>query len=263
MLLRIASDLHLEINPNFMLPVMDNEKDTTLILAGDIVTMTKLENAKAFFADVCARFKTVLYVFGNHEFWRVRLNTAMGHFMNAIGNNYKNLIVTTDGHAVVDGNVKFIMATLWTGWNHPQEVLAISNQHSMSYCRQEMGDFFIIGDNNGNMFTPLKSKALHEKHLEFIVNELELQNYDKVVVVTHHGTSIKSIHPKYYRHPLNPAFSSDYSSLWNQYKPDLLIHGHCHNNFDYMENEKTRLICNPHGYPGENPNFCPEFVVEI
>ena len=44
----------------------------------------------------------------------------------------------------------------------------------------------------------------------------------------------------------------------------LWIHGHVHNNFDYMIGD-TRVICNPRGYEmyQENFEFKPDFEVDI
>jgi Icc-related predicted phosphoesterase len=44
--------------------------------------------------------------------------------------------------------------------------------------------------------------------------------------------------------------------------PRLWIHGHTHTSFDYMIGD-TRVVANPHGYPGENEEFNPSVIVEI
>lgn len=265
---RICSDLHLELNSSkenpFILPHMDEDKETILILAGDICVINDLTLAIPFFADVCMRFKHIFYVFGNHEFYRSKMDEVYNKFYNQIAKYYYNLTVSSLDPVVTKiGNYKFILATMWTGWNHPQQVLHTSNEYSMFYCKKSMGDFFVIKDRDGQIFTPQKSKEIHQEHIKFIEKELQMRDYDKSIVITHHAPSLKSIHTRYFRDPLNPAFSSDLSSFWEKYKPDLLVHGHCHNSFNYMENEKTQVICNPKGYGGENPNFYPYLKIEL
>jgi Icc-related predicted phosphoesterase len=44
--------------------------------------------------------------------------------------------------------------------------------------------------------------------------------------------------------------------------PALWLHGHIHANRDYQVGS-TRVVCNPRGYPGENADFDPRFIVEL
>lgn len=263
MKIRIVSDLHLEINDGFALPRMEGEKDMVLILAGDICTIFGIRNFAEFFADACVRHRRVLYVFGNHEFYKGKMGLAEQNFYEAVAKHNLNLTFTSIGTAVIIDDIKFIMATLWTDWNHPQNILHTSNEFSMKYCQRSMGDFFIIKDADGHTLTPEKTKVLHAEQLTFIEKELKRKETEKVVVITHHAPSLRSIHGRFWKDPLNPAFTSNLRKIWEEYKPNLLIHGHTHDGFDYMENDFTRLICNPKGYGMENPQFNPKKVVEI
>jgi hypothetical protein len=38
------------------------------------------------------------------------------------------------------------------------------------------------------------------------------------------------------------------------------VHGHTHSPFDYQVGA-TRIVCNPKGYSGENPNFDPALTI--
>jgi hypothetical protein len=63
--------------------------------------------------------------------------------------------------------------------------------------------------------------------------------------------------------PMSPAFSSDLEALMMRYQPDLWIHGHTHDSFDYQIG-RTRVICNPAGYSYEpNPEFKWDLVVDL
>lgn len=263
MKIRIVNDLHLEISPDFRLPIVADEANTVLVLAGDICRIDKLASYTEFFADVCSRFYYVLYVFGNHEFYRNKMGEAEITFKKVVADHYYNILFCSDGATIEIDDITFVMATLWTAWNHPQNLVGVSNEFSMQHCRRSMGDFFIIKDENDRTLTPQKTKLIHDIHLDYIVNAIERRRTDKVVVITHHAPSVRSIHGRFWKDDLNPAFTSHLSPLLAKLKPDVWIHGHTHDNFDYMDNEKTRIICNPRGYPGENEWFDPLFTIEL
>jgi Icc-related predicted phosphoesterase len=58
------------------------------------------------------------------------------------------------------------------------------------------------------------------------------------------------------------AFVSDLSELIEIYQPTLWVHGHVHNSSDYRVGN-TRILCNPHAYGSENPDFNGALVVEL
>jgi Icc-related predicted phosphoesterase len=58
------------------------------------------------------------------------------------------------------------------------------------------------------------------------------------------------------------AFVSDQSALIEAHQPALWVHGHVHNSSDYRV-RRTRVVCNPHGYGTENPDFDGALVVEV
>jgi calcineurin-like phosphoesterase family protein len=80
------------------------------------------------------------------------------------------------------------------------------------------------------------------------------------VVVCHHG-HWRSAHPQFQTDILTAAYVSNLTFI-EEFQPDLFIHGHVHWPFDYRVGS-TRVLCNPCGYPGENPNFNPALVVEV
>jgi Icc-related predicted phosphoesterase len=71
-----------------------------------------------------------------------------------------------------------------------------------------------------------------------------------------------SIEPRFRSDPLTGAFVSDLSELIETYQPTLWVHGHVHNSSDYLVGN-TRIMCNPHGYGTENPDFNAALVVEL
>lgn len=84
-------------------------------------------------------------------------------------------------------------------------------------------------------------------------------NGDKGVVVTHTAPCLET---------LDPRFEGQYSNewYWNPFMRDILsdygshialwCHGHTHAPSDKVV-EGVRVVCNPRGYPGENPYWRP------
>jgi predicted phosphodiesterase len=84
------------------------------------------------------------------------------------------------------------------------------------------------------------------------------------VVLTHHGVSPLSINEKYRGDKLNYAFMSDLSNDIIDHGPDIWVHGHTHNSFDYTLG-KTRVIVNPYGYKDveANPEYNRNLLIDI
>jgi hypothetical protein len=52
-------------------------------------------------------------------------------------------------------------------------------------------------------------------------------------------------------------------SFISAFQPDLWIHGHVHDSFDYQIG-RTRIVCNPRGYEAHaNPNFLPALLCRV
>ena len=81
-------------------------------------------------------------------------------------------------------------------------------------------------------------------------------------MVTHHAPHWDSVHPRFRSDLVTGAYVSDLSALIEAYQPVLWVHGHTHNSSDYRLGA-TRIICNPHSYGRENPDFDGALVVEV
>jgi Icc-related predicted phosphoesterase len=126
-----------------------------------------------------------------------------------------------------------------------------------------MTDFSII-QNGGQRFTPEDAIQLHMASREWLVAILAEPFDGKTVIVTHHAPSSQSVHPRYARDLLTPAFASNLENLMGCDRAALWVHGHMHDPFDY-EIYGTRVVCNPRGYAPNSltPEFRPEWVVEV
>ncbi len=247
MKLHVLSDLHTEF-ADFSPPGTDAD---VVVLAGDIgVGLGGIEWAARRFPKV-----PVIYVPGNHEFYGHDIGLTDELKLVAPA----NLHVLNNDTLELDG-VRFVGSTLWTDFK-------LFGEGEAWFARQRaqrlIEDFASI-KNGKRRFTPEDSVAVHETSKAWLVGELEREFDGPTVVVTHHLPAQSSIANRYANDPLNPVFASRLEDVIEKYRPELWIHGHTHVPCDY-ELFGTRVVCNPRGYPRENPHseFRDDLVVGV
>jgi len=272
--LRISSDWHTEFYGQVKFPYSKNGRDchgtmflehdekdseSTLLLAGDIVTATNCDRFVALFDDISERFKQVYVIMGNHEHYKFNFMRTRG-FLEQFYSQWDNIKLLENDYVILSDKVALFGATMWTNFNN-------GNYHDMYYAKHGMADFNLISygaeDDAAPIthFTPQLSTMEHSKTYAALDDFWKLK-HPKKIVLTHHAPSRQSTHDKYKTSPLNPAFVNDMDGYVMAHKPALWIHGHCHDNFDYKI-ENTRVICNPYGYYGENPSYKQKLFVDI
>lgn len=257
----ILSDLHIEWG-DFFIPDMENEKETIVVLAGDIGLVKKPYTYRDFIANTCDRFKKVIWIMGNHEFYGTNFPTALVKVWYATL-EHENLEVV-EKETIVVNDVAFVCATLWTSMDN-------NNVMTMNDAKLWMNDYKYIRTGPKcepwrQKLAPLDTITDHRRAVEYIFPEIIKQKEDgkKVVVVTHHLPSFQSIPKQHHGDDLNGAYASELFEDIADTKPDVWIHGHTHGSSDYMLAD-TRVICNPRGYEGEalNPDFNHSFIIEV
>jgi hypothetical protein len=248
MRLHIVSDLHLE----FADFCPSHPEIDVAIFAGDIdVGENGLRWIRENFPQV-----PVVYVLGNHEFY--------GHALPVL---YKNLIqdsLGTNVHILENaafefGDAVFLGATLWTDF-----ALDGNPVLSETVAALDMADFRQIRfGHESRKFRPSDARELHARSLRWLDEAIKQYAGKRIVVVTHHAPSPRSIDKKYEGNPLNPAFASRLDDFIAEREIALWVHGHIHHCSDYLIG-KTHVLANTRGYPSENTGgFKPELVVEI
>lgn len=248
MKIHVLSDLHTEFAP-FHPP--QTEADV-VVLAGDTATGTAgIDLAREWFPG-----RPVLYVAGNHEFYREstpRLCRKLAEAARATGIHY------LENREVVIGGVRFLGCTLWTDFE-----LFGERHNSMAAAQAAMNDFRLIRvDPEYRRFRPADARVSHLISLDWLVRMLETPFDGPTVVITHHAPSLRSVNPPYREHPATPAYASDLEYLLDG-RAAMWIHGHTHVCLDY-EVGGTRVLSNQRGYADvdEVAGFDPEFVVEL
>lgn len=260
MKIHLLSDVHLEFAP-YLRPFPQAD---VLVLAGDVCSAGSLGlkdkyAIQAFFQNAFETYDHILWVFGNHEYYRSELETAEQVLFDFVGSEFpehRHKLVNLNCSTVIIDGIKFIGATLWTDYLRHDPLCMID-------CTQSMADYRVIKmPGEDRRINAADLYHLHEKHKRFIVDELELAEDMKTFVVTHHAPSYQSIHPRYKGDLLNGGFCSDLEYIMLKYKPAFWVHGHVHDEFDYIV-ESTRVVCNPVGYPGEKHHNTSSVVLEI
>ena len=250
MLIRPVSDLHLEFSyGNVRLNELPTDKDTVLILAGDIGLGSKSHTYLEFFEQKVSRFRDVIYIMGNHEHYKASFSKTKNRIRDTLL-EFTNVHVIEKETIVID-DVAFVGATLWTDMNK-------HNTLCMYYSQLQMSDYNSI--RHGTAVEPWKRKLrptdtvedhINAKH--FIFKEIKKQkaNGNKVVVVSHHLPSYMSLAKEFKgdtsEGSLNGAYASELYEDIMDTQPNIWVHGHTHSSFDYKIGD-TNVICNPRGY---------------
>jgi Icc-related predicted phosphoesterase len=249
------SDLHLEFDVDSLyfyntLRVRGRHQYShdVLVLAGDISVKTDVE----FIKLSSNKFKYVVVVFGNHEYYHGRID-KVEQITRASLSDCKNVHILQNESVTLDG-VSFHGTTLWTDMNK-------GNPTTQNIVNGGINDFRLIKYKNlAGAFYKFGAKDAIKEHM--IAKQFLADNIKKGdVVVTHMAPTYLSIHEKYKNDMhLNGAYASDLSELILDTQPAVWFHGHVHNSFDYQVGD-TRVLCNPRGYSNsadQNLIFNPE-----
>lgn len=243
MRLWIFSDLHLEfLEPAHPPAIPDAD---VCVVAGDILDCGIVPSIR-WLGENIAMHMPVVFVAGNHEFYRSFFRDAM-LAAAAETRKYSNVFFLENREVIIN-DVVFIGATMWTDFD-----LYGTPELSARHARRAMADYKAIRFEKTpfRYFSPMDSAKMHRQSRRFILDRLETHAGRRRIVVTHHAPSAQSIPERFLNDSLSPAFASDLESEIIRTGPDIWIHGHVHEPCSYVVG-RTRVLCNPGGYPGEN-----------
>jgi len=264
MRIQYVSDLHLE---GCTIDLVNNSADV-LVLAGDITTAKSYKNHYDFFKNCSDNFKDIIYVTGNHEFYRGDIEETREELFEFLYRNFKN-IHFLENDSVRIGDHRFFGCTFWTDCNGNDPI-------TKSTIQQGMNDYRLIQWKSREHWKlhPDDTIELHRQSIDSLRKCLE-DSDQPVIVVSHHAPTYMSVHPRFAnsRH-MNGGYASDLSNLIgvNGDRIPLWFHGHMHDSVDYQVYGKTKVLSNPRGYMivgadgkryTENELFDPGKVVEL
>ncbi len=240
MKIRLYSDIHLDhynLKDVWYPPVLPDEKDTTLILAGDLWTGTKFihtidhstrilltdDNGKpindlssefSWIKTVSDRFKTVLIVLGNHDYWPSGHLTIRGGAQKCndmlIERGFNNVKVL-DCDRFIEDDIIVVGATLWTDMNNLDQWAMHNLNNVMTYD----GKLSHWTGPNGqwSRFTSTEWVKTHLMHKRYISTIAEENPDKKIFVVTHHAPLTFVCSPYFKGDSANAYFLSDLSEV--------------------------------------------------
>lgn len=243
MRIRPWSDLHLEFAPF----EANAEGSDVIVLAGDI-------DVKGRGLDFALGLgKPVVYVAGNHEYY----GSAIPKMTDALRERSKGTQVHfLDRESVTIGGVRFLGATLWTDWlgdgrTPRDQAMAIGLDRMNDYRRIRLGPRY-------SRLHPLDTMKWHHAAVHWLEQELSARHDGPTVVVTHHAPLLAAVNP------VDGLMGADASALDRLMgKCSLWLFGHTHVAFDQVH-ERTRVVSNPRGYPGEFvAGFQPDLTLTV
>nr|MDP2191457.1 metallophosphoesterase [Rhodoferax sp.] len=179
----------------------------------------------------------VLYLAGNHEFYGESWEQTRKDIRQAC---HGTQIQFLDNDRIDIDGVRFLGCTLWTDFRQR----GFTQRRSMEYVEQRLNDYRLISTEI-RILTAAQTLQDHEVSRRWLEEELAKPHEGKTVVITHHAPHPLSIAPRFIGDPLNAGFVSDLTELL--FKPDLWLHGHVHDSFDYSVGD-CRVVANPAGY---------------
>lgn len=231
-----------------------------IILARDMLGRAQRQIAKAL-----ETHDHVVMIAGNHEHYAGFFELTHRIMRDKLGSDRVHILDKEVWH---HKGVDFYGATMWTnlnGGNHK----AINDAHQGMHDYQEIWKRDDWQSPTERKLHPMDTMEDHYQAMHALqdARAAARDNANRLVVVTHHAPSPRSVHPKYqvgrsrFAH-LNPAYHSDLEH--SMPGVDLWIHGHMHDSFDYQVGE-TRVVCNPSGILGHalNLHFNPKLSIEV
>lgn len=258
MKLTIVSDLHIDINNQSA--IMDWSARDVLIVAGD--TSNSANKTANFLNEMLNFYKYVVYVDGNHEHYSNNFYSQT-HKTDTIENNLKYLdsltepgVIRLSSDKYFDyGDYRFIGCCGWYTFDYYSNDL----NKSLELWQMYSNDWHQIYKKGS--LKQMLPHGLAKNQSEKILEQIKSTPSDKKIIVVTHTVPHKKMLD--YR-PQDSFWEETSSFYYNSHNQKILedenvmmwINGHTHLNKS-MEINGTVCICNPRGYPSENPSWKP------
>ena len=170
--LQLVSDLHIEYkNDNVPDPLsLITPSAEILVLAGDIGSLYKYEQLKLFLTKLCTHYTYVLYIAGNHEYYKINDHDSLPLYvlmnkLTQLGKEIDNLIILNRSSVQID-DICIIGCTLWSDpmIRIPPFIVRINGFNNNVYKNKHISDL---------------------KYIENMINYCQ-EHKLKLIVVTHY-----------------------------------------------------------------------------
>lgn len=242
------------------------DKDAILLIPGDIGEVNRFNNYRNIIEVLSSKFKEVLMVPGNHEYYRSNI-TKVHRILKDLDDSIVNFHFLQNDFRIFD-DIIILGGTLWTDYDGGNPITKLQ-------AKLEMNDYRYIRHGPPNeywkrTFSPDDAEFFHHETKSFLKETLDKQrdicDTIKTVVMTHHAPSFSSVDPNYVGDHLNGCYCSNLDYFVDGLNVNVWVHGHIHSSHNYMLGD-TRVICNPRGYEYgtqyENNQFNSNLIFEV
>lgn len=278
MLIRLFSDIHLDFDVKHGLDIwqpnhLPNDHEMTLVIAGDLwyeanwakPTSNLLSQNEPWIVTMSKRFKHVVLVLGNHDYWTVTyereftLKDNVETCRKLIADLGLTNVHLLEQSAVVLDGVKFVGGVLWTSMKKGGLKFRARSVNNTDYT------FIRFGPKRER----LDADDVYEVHRQTVrsIHRLAVRDNpdQRLVVLTHMAPSFQSIDSMYHtsaEYNRNFFYFSDLERTALATKADFWFHGHIHKSADYSIGD-TRVLCNPRGYSAEQiTDYDPWLIID-
>ena len=248
MLIQLISDVHLEFRDGNY-PFIPR-RAPIIALLGDIGRPFSRVYYRLL-KDLSKRFRSVLVIAGNHEFYSSRHRkltiTEIRAKLEEVTSHFDNVHYLENQSMVLDG-VRFLGCTLWT--NIPEDMWKDARKKMNDYRMCYIDRYEEI--NIGVPLSPTHTTFWHEESVRWLIREIDLSR-EPVVILSHHCPyTHETSSAEYLANPLNCCYSTNLVRLFR--KPVVAwLYGHTHHPYNKYVNG-VHVVSNPLGYPGELEN---------
>jgi len=254
--LAVLSDLHFEWMSSLaavknFIGSLTSEVDV-LALCGDISSGEFLGRDLTFLSEHFANSE-VLYVPGNHEYYGSSFK-KVSETIEKVEAAKCNFIHLKSGVTKTIKGQRFIGCTLW--YKETKETfgsyLKSTTPGALATKGMRWADFQYI-EESFEIFNEARNDAY------WLHNNVQKDD----VVLTHMLPSAHCVSARWRDNYSNIFFVHEVSDIIYNREPKLWLHGHTHDSMDHTI-DKTRIMCNPHGYyPHVQPGFVKNLVIDI
>lgn len=233
-----------------------------VVLAGD----THIKGRGPALARALWLEQPIVMVAGNHEYYGETYPPHLAALQEKSARHEG--LHFLENRAVQIDDMVFLGCTLWTDgrlFNAGEQAGLYRYPDVLRDLEGGMNDYRHISFFDGHGYRRLRPADTIQEHrasVRWLQEQFAEHRGKKLVVVTHHAPSQRSVHESYKQDSLSAAYTSHLDELVEESGALVWIHGHTHFPVDYQIGA-TRVIANTKGYPFEKNSFRPELVVEI
>ena len=270
---RIISDLHIDINAHYEDDnLLKFDPDAFYLIAGDTsgsytITSNFIEN----------HINQGVFILGNHEGYEadrekhIDTNLTKENIADKLSRDFpltSKVSFLENQYKEIGEDIIVVGCTLYTDFRLYED-LDYDQTYAMNYAHNRMNDFMYVytyGDTQETYrhVTPSDYVNYFNTSLNFIEETCNKFPDKKIVVVTHHAPSMKSIRGRYVTNVLSAAYASpleDFIKAHDNIK--LWCHGHIHSVAEYKFRNRAQVISCPFGYYNEGRHNLNKYLGRI